>query len=259
MQLPFRGVSKALTADALASAASHIGTGTLELWAVISVETSGCGFLPDRRPQVLFERHFFHRLTGGRFDDGDISDPAAGGYGPPGARQFDRLSRALALDRTAALMSASWGIGQVMGEYHQAAGFADVDSMVNAMADSEGAQIESMSRFIGNSKPLAAALRTHDWTSFARRYNGPDYATNGYDARLRAAFESGKIPDLRLRAAQLYLTFLGFKTGGIDGNAGRATHSAIAAFESAHGMPLTGDVTDDLIAALEAAMKTPIA
>ena len=36
-----------------------------ELWAVISVETSGCGFLPSRKPKMLFERHVFHRYYTG--------------------------------------------------------------------------------------------------------------------------------------------------------------------------------------------------
>src|SRR5947209_16997404 len=111
--LPFQSEATALSADGLNSASAKIGVHAPEIWAVLAVETSGCGFLPDRRPQILFERHIFHRLTGGQFDDGDISDPAAGGYGPGGAHQYDRLSLALAKDRTAALMSASWGLGQI--------------------------------------------------------------------------------------------------------------------------------------------------
>ena len=35
-----------------------------------------------------------------------------------------KLNEALALDRTAALRSASWGLGQTLGRYHAAAGFA---------------------------------------------------------------------------------------------------------------------------------------
>lgn len=31
-----------------------------EVWSVLSVETKGFGFLSDRRPQILFERHIFH-------------------------------------------------------------------------------------------------------------------------------------------------------------------------------------------------------
>jgi hypothetical protein len=32
-------------------------------------------------------------------------------------------------------------------------------------------------------------LRRHDWAGFARKYNGPGFARNQYDLRLRAAYE----------------------------------------------------------------------
>src|SRR5262249_21522773 len=65
----------------MAAVATNLSGGVQELWTVLNVETSGCGSLSDRRPQILYERHVFHRLTGGRFDDGDLSDSASGGYG----------------------------------------------------------------------------------------------------------------------------------------------------------------------------------
>src|ERR1700736_6171754 len=114
--LPFQGSAFGLTPDGLASVGSGLGVHAPEIWTVLTVETSGCRFLPDRRPQIFFERHIFHRLTQGRFDDGDISDPTPGGYGPRGAQQYDRLSKAIAKDRVSALQSASWGIGQIMGQ-----------------------------------------------------------------------------------------------------------------------------------------------
>src|ERR1700751_4946349 len=119
----------------ISSACATLGTKAPELWSIISVETSGCGFLPDRRPKILFERHIFHRLTTGKYDadDPDISQPTAGGYGRGGAHQYDRLAAAMVLDRSAALRSASWGLGQIMGENFSSAGFADVEGMVSAM------------------------------------------------------------------------------------------------------------------------------
>src|SRR5437879_9787791 len=101
------------------------GLGIAELWAVLSVETSGCGSLPDRRPKILFERHVFSRLTEHRYDagDADVSQPTAGGYGTAGASQYDRLNAAMQLDQTAALERTSWGLGQIMGENLEADGF----------------------------------------------------------------------------------------------------------------------------------------
>ncbi|MBV9181216.1 MAG: DUF3380 domain-containing protein, partial [Acidobacteria bacterium] len=128
--LPFQGNAKPLSADGLAKAATTLGVYAAEIWTVLAVETCGCGYLPDRRPQILYERHIFHRLTGGKYDDGDISDPNPGGYGPRGAPQYDRLAKAMQEDRNAALESTSWGIAQIMGMNYALAGFENVEAMV---------------------------------------------------------------------------------------------------------------------------------
>src|SRR5712691_11359653 len=105
MALAFQGTALALSSNGLAAVANSLGVHAPEIWAVLAVETKGCGYLADRRPQILYERHIFHRLTRGQFADGDISDPSAGGDGARGAHQYDRLAQAIADDRTAALQS----------------------------------------------------------------------------------------------------------------------------------------------------------
>jgi hypothetical protein len=258
MSLEFVGKAQALSTQGFASSVQSISVKAPEMWAVLAVETSGCGFLPDRRPQILFERHVFHRLTGGRFDDGDISDSKAGGYGPAGAHQYDRLSRAIAKDRTAALRSASWGLGQILGENCAIAGFADVETMVAAMSDSEDAQLQAVCAFIKSSK-LDAFMQAHDWASFARKYNGPGFAKNHYDVRLReehAKYSVGAQPNLDVRAAQLYLTFCGFRPGRIDGSPGATTRAAITGFQKKEGLPATGNVDETLLAKLAAAVQS---
>ncbi len=252
MALEFVGTSLALSQTGLDAVTNSLGVGAAELWTVITVETSGRGFLSDRRPPILFERHIFHQLTGGKFDDGDISDPSSGGYGPLGAAQYVRLSRAIALDRTAALQSASWGLGQIMGRNWAMAGFSDVAGMVSAMSLSEDAQLTAMGAFLKSSK-LDRALQGHDWTGFAKGYNGPAFMKNRYDEKLAAAystFSSGKLPDLTVRSAQLYLGFLGFDPGPIDGMMGLRTRQAIAAFQASKGMPTAGAVNLALVSAL---------
>jgi len=114
--MTFVGVAHPLHADGLTAAASHAGVDPAILWSVVTVETSGCGFLPDRRPCILFERHIFRTRTGQRFDTAHPGiSGSPGGYGPAGAHQYERLEEAIACDRRAALESASWGLGQVMG------------------------------------------------------------------------------------------------------------------------------------------------
>jgi hypothetical protein len=134
--LPFQGAGRPLSIAGLAGIGHKLGVHAVEIWTVLAVETSGCGYMPDRRPEILYERHVFHRLTKGKYDDGDISAPTAGGYGDSGAHQYDRLALAIAKNRAAALQSCSWGIGQIMGENYALAGFSDVELMVAAMSES---------------------------------------------------------------------------------------------------------------------------
>lgn len=90
--------------------------------------------------------------------------------------------------------------------------FQNVEAMVDAMVESEDGQLAAMANFL-TSTGLAVSLRAHDWASFARGYNGPNYAMNRYDVKLGRQFQryvGGTLPDLSIRAAQLYLTYLGF-------------------------------------------------
>jgi hypothetical protein len=248
--------SLALTPEGLAGVAQKLAVGAASIWALLEVETSGCGFLEDRRPTILYERHIFHRLTGGSFDDGDISDPVSGGYGAFGAHQYDRLTRAIALNSNAALQSASWGLGQIMGQNFRDAGFGSVEEMVLAMSDSEDAQLGAVVSFISR-RGFASALRAQDWATFARGYNGPAYARNRYDVRLRGEFEKfshGAQPDLRARTVQLYLMYRGFSPGPVDGLPGHLTSCAISQFQQQQGLPVTGEIDDALVALLAPAI-----
>jgi hypothetical protein len=253
----FIGVGTPLTDNGFRDILQSAGLEAAEIWSVLSVETSGCGYLRDRRPKILFERHVFSRLTDHRFDedDPDISQRTAGGYGPSGANQFDRLNAAIQCDRSAALQSASWGLGQIMGENFRPAGFADVEGMVQAMVTCEDNQLRAMVAFLDKQK-MIGTLKAHDWPGFARRYNGPNFAANNYDGLLEHFFDryaDGDNPDPTIRAVQIYLTYRGFNPGAIDGFAGDATRRAIVAFQQSTGVAQTGKITDPLLEQLSAA------
>ncbi len=252
----FIGRAAPLTTDGVARFTSITQSSAAAMWAVLSTETSGCGFLPDRRPKILFERHIFHALTGGAYDRSHpgISQPTAGGYGAGAANQYTRLAAALALNRVAALKSASWGIGQVMGENFLHAGFPTVDAMVDAMVASEDNQLAAMAAFIGASH-LSAPLSQRDWTGFALGYNGPDYARHNYDGILRqfyAQFMANGLPDLTVRAVQVWLTYRQLDPKAIDGRPGPDTSAAISAFQVKEGMSVTGVIDAAVVAALSA-------
>lgn len=231
-----------------------LGVADAEVWAVLTVETRGFGYLTDRRPQILFERHVFHRLTKGKFDNGneDISNVNHGGY-VGGAGEYDRLAKAIALDKANALQSASWGIGQVMGFNFKTAGYTSTDKFVAGMVKDENTQLLAMASFI-QANGLAAALQRNNWVSFARGYNGPDFKRNEYDTRLAAAHAKYKVllPDLQLRTAQAALKYLGFNPGPIDGVRGRQTTSALIGFQHKEGLPESGMLDPDTLARLQA-------
>jgi hypothetical protein len=120
-------------------------------------------------------------------------------------------------------------------------------------------QLAAVGEFIVGSG-FAHALASHDWQAFASHYNGPAYAKNRYDEKLQSEYQkysSGIAPSLNLRAAQLYLTFLGYHPGVVDGLDGVLTRSAVADFQTREGLAVTGEVDstslDRLLARLAAA------
>jgi hypothetical protein len=260
MSTTFQGTAWALSSEGVAKAASSLGVQPAEIWTVLTVETSGCGYLSDRRPQILYERHKFHGHTRGKYKEhSDISNPSAGGYGRHGASQYSRLARAITLDRKAALLSASWGLGQIMGSNFGHVGFKNVESMVEAMLQSEDEQLAATAAFLGHDEKLLSAMQAHDWAAFARKYNGPSYAINKYDVRLADHYKNlsqGSLPDLNIRAAQLYLSYLGFKPGTVDGKAGRKTLEALTEFQKKHGFAVTSRIDQDTVVQLRDALPS---
>jgi hypothetical protein len=180
---------KRLTDAGIARAAATLGCEVAAVKAVIAVEAAGAGFLPDGRPKILFERHIFRRLTGNRFDASHpaISGPAGGYKG--GDAEYVRLHQALQLDGEAAVQSASWGIGQIMGFNWKLCGEKSLYGFLLAVHNDEDAQLGLMVGFI-QSAELADELRRKDWAGFARGYNGPAYARNSYDVKLAAAYRA---------------------------------------------------------------------
>lgn len=161
--------------------------------AVAEVESGRGPFNPDGSPTTLFEGHVFHRYTGGKFDIShpDLSYPrwSRQFYGKTWKQEKDRLDRASALSYKAAMMSASWGMFQVMGFNYGAAGFLNIFNFVDAMRESAARHLDAFAAFIENSG-LADELREHRWRDFARLYNGPGFAVNRYDEKLAAAYQA---------------------------------------------------------------------
>ncbi|MEO3389477.1 N-acetylmuramidase family protein [Mesorhizobium sp. CAU 1741] len=171
--------------------AGYLGCEIAVLRAVLQIEAAGKGFDTKRRPKMLFEPHIFYRELGpGSNRTRAVKEGLAYAKWKAGAYPSDsypRLIKAMAIQRDAALRSASWNLGQVMGFNHEAAGFRDVVSFVEAMKHSEGAGLYAMARFIV-SNGLQRHLRDKNWAGFAKGYNGSGYAKHGYHTKLANAY-----------------------------------------------------------------------
>lgn len=232
------------------------------LRAVVAVESAGSGFVTGTEyPRILFEGHVFHRLTDGAFEveRPDLCHPRWTKQHYQGGRgEYDRLLDAIELAADAALMSCSWGLGQVMGFNHRLCGFEHIDDFVNAMAVDEGRQLEAMCGFI-KANGLDDELRGQAWADFAHRYNGPGYKANAYDTKLAAAFAKarrsedaqGQAPfeEDRARVAELQAALNATTSTGlaVDGWWGPKTRAAVVAFQRDQGLGVTGRVDGVLL------------
>ncbi|RPI60066.1 MAG: DUF3380 domain-containing protein, partial [Lysobacterales bacterium] len=188
-------MSTQVSDEAWASLAQALDVEAAALRAVATVEAAGAGFLPGDppRPKILFEAHAFHRLTGGRFapQAPNLSHPAwdRSRYAKTAAGEWMRLEAACALDRPAALQSASWGLFQIMGFNYAHCGCPDVEAFVAKQYASADEQFACFARFIAR-PPYLPALRGKQWTKFAEAYNGPAQAKNKYAEKIAAAYET---------------------------------------------------------------------
>lgn len=250
----FAGPALRLTDADIAAAARSLGVEPALVAAVAEVESAGDGFLDDGRPKILFERHIFSRETAHRFDDShsDISNPSRGGYGAAGANQFDRLHRAIVLDRRAALRSASWGKFQVMGFNAEVCGWWGVEAFVASMVEGEAQHLKA---FIGfcQANDLVRHLVVHDWRKFTAGYNGTGQVDH-YSALLAAAYERhaaaaalqsppapvtapvATVPPFdAIKALQTTLRDAGYYRGPIDGLWGPRSRNALGDLLAAAG------------------------
>ncbi|WNU99844.1 N-acetylmuramidase domain-containing protein [Enterobacter sp. DTU_2021_1002640_1_SI_PRY_ASU_LCPMC_013] len=161
--------------------------------AVAKTETGNSGSYfkfeqkDDYVPAILFERHHFHKITNGVYDShSDISNRRSGGYGRI-SEQYPKLLRAYALDKQAALKSASWGKFQILASNYEAAGYSSPEEFVRSISESEKNHLVAFVNFIKSNSKLLRAIRNKDWLNFALIYNGPNQ--DGYDERMRVNYE----------------------------------------------------------------------
>jgi hypothetical protein len=184
---------KAITNADIREIARYEGIPFANLKAVLDIEAAGSGFLLNEpapaRPKILFEAHVFYRETPKPVSKTrpDLSSRRWNRkLYKGGSAEWDRLKDAMAFDELAALRSASWGLGQVMGFNYSLAGCTSVEQFVVEAFTGEKQQFQHVVNFIRNTG-LKQPLVRGDWHGFARGYNGSGYAANNYHNRLASA------------------------------------------------------------------------
>lgn len=182
-----KGAPAVTNAD-VAIFAERIGCTTQQLRAVAKVESGGAAFDADGHPKILFERHYFHRLTEGRWSVANFSNPKGGGYSED---SWEKLAQAACRDPWAAFQSASWGRFQIMGAHWKALGYASPLEMAWTMREGEAGHYDALVRFVkanGLSDEMACiSTDPKDNEAFASKYNGPRFRQFDYHTKIAAA------------------------------------------------------------------------
>lgn len=165
--------------------ASRLGCTVQQIKAVAQVESGGSGFDNSGRPKILYERHLFHRLTGGKWSPSPFSLASGGGYNEP---SWDKLASACARDPDAAFSAASWGKFQVLGTHWSKLGYASPYELAHSTVDSEYAHYELLVRYIETFGLVDDIRRISsdpaDCIGFAQGYNGPAFRRFDYHTKI---------------------------------------------------------------------------
>lgn len=275
------GGVKKRSADGLKAVAAKLKCEVAAVVAIVKVESRGSGIDRLGRVKVLFEKHKFYKNLPPEKRKAAVAAGLArakwisvkkGGYKdqPDNDAALDFLVRAIAIDETAALKSASYGLGQVVGENAELCGWPSVQAFVLDMCQSEDSHVEAMMGFlIGNG--LGDELRALDFDAIERVYNGG--GQNGvYAAQMRIEYaaEAGKPAKIdsvvrdaglrigstgyRVEALQKRLNELGFPVK-VDKDFGPLLRRQVMAFQAEKGLsPVDGVVGPETQRALDVAV-----
>ena len=188
----FTGQAIALHPNDIPEASDDLAVGEAVVRAVIDVEAAGNWHDDLGRPVMRFERGVFRGRTGRNI------------AGHP--NKWETLKKAYDISPNHAIESTSWGGPQIMGFNHEVVGYRTAREMVNAFAESAGAQLDALVAFIKHTprlwqaaKDLESDIRSvaeRGAKTFAEIYNGPKYYLNKYDTKLleRVGYWKARLP-----------------------------------------------------------------
>lgn len=195
--------AKAITEEEMLTLSKELGeTSTKRLKAVATVESGGSGWFNSGLVKILYERHYFYKLTSPAIREKTkgkwFINASAGNYTSDANNNgindsWEKLAEAACYDPDAAFQSVSIGKFQVMGAHYKALGYTSPIEMMWDASQSEYAHYKMLVGFLKANKLVNAfkALSTNpaDCRALAKGYNGPLYEKYDYHNKLAKAMK----------------------------------------------------------------------
>lgn len=185
--------------------------------AVVSIEAGAAmkGFWAPGIPVINFDATMYRKYARLAPDkSGAKGENVPAGLTGYARSEWSQLINARKTNAQGANMGTFWGMFQIGGFNYKICGCKSVDEFVRRMSYSEFEQLELFAIFLENTG-YVRDLRTKNWASFARKYNGPSYARRGYHTKMANAYSKFKaqsaksksqpVPDGRLAGKELKL------------------------------------------------------
>jgi len=138
--------------------------------AFIEVETGGKGFNSDGKIMIQFEPSWFKRY---------VPNAPAGVWSTNKvdvqSKEWEAFNNAFAINKEAAMLSTSIGLGQIMGFHYKRLGYKTVGEMWDDAKKGIDRQIWQICEFIRTDNKLKDAIKRKDWHMIATIYNGANY------------------------------------------------------------------------------------
>lgn len=181
----------------IAEMAARYGLDMASVLAVAEVESGGrSGFQKTGLLTVLFEAHQFYSFLKKAGLNPDVLIIQYPNLISPkwnrtlykgGDVENTRLAEALRIHECA-WNCASYGMFQIMGFNCRACGFNTPQEFVKYLKTGQEAHVDTFLKFVSTNPKMMNALKTKNWVTFARLYNGPGYTQNRYDIKLAEAY-----------------------------------------------------------------------
>ncbi|MDE6271875.1 MAG: N-acetylmuramidase family protein [Muribaculaceae bacterium] len=190
---------------------------TAAIKAVVSIEAGSAmkGFWAPGVPIINFDPTMYRKYAPKALDKaGDKNAKVPAGLTGYALREWTQLTNARKNNLQGADMGTFWGMFQIGGFNYKVCGCKSVEEFVRRMSHSELEQLELFAEFLVGTG-YVRDLRAKNWSSFARKYNGPSYAKRGYHTKMASAYSKFKsqesknkkapVPDGKLAGKELKL------------------------------------------------------